>query len=139
MVDIKRIAGLLWVFIPPLVLSALIHMADPDIDGWKGLASYSVLLMVFLLGVLVAVCVLFCLAVHLKAGRMAFFGASSLFAVISGGILAYFGSGATTILGLLWTFVGSSWLVFAVVILAVIPAVALGWPASPRDSAGYVG
>ena len=35
--------AMLWIVFPPLLLSALVHMADPDIDGWGGLVSSTVI------------------------------------------------------------------------------------------------
>jgi hypothetical protein len=133
-VNLKKIAGLLWLSIPPMVLSALIHMADPDIAGWQGLASKPALFSVFLLAVLGVGCVLVCLAVLVEYGWSAFAIASGVFATVSGLLLASFGSGATTFLGVAWTFLSSSLLVLVFVLIAVTPAAALWLSTSPVDT-----
>ena len=136
---ILKIAGPAWLIIPPILLSAIVHMADPDIDGWQGLAPSSVLVSVFLFGLLIAGCVLCCLVVLVGFGRLAFLLVSGVFAAVAGFLLAVFGSGATTPMGVMWTFVGSSGLVFVVVLLAVVPAAVLGWPLSRRSKLGNGG
>jgi hypothetical protein len=103
-------------------------MSDPDIGGWQGLASYSVLWSVLFFGILAAAGAGFCVVVLVESGWLSFGIAAALFSSISGFILVAFGSGATTTPGLIWSFCGSTVLVFLVVLTATVPAVALGWP-----------
>lgn len=126
----RRLIAQLWLVLPPVFLSAVVHMADPDVDGWQGLASYSVLWSVLFFGFLAAAFVIFCLVALVNSGRPAFLIAACLGSAFSGLLLAAFGSGATTKPGVVWTFVASSGLVFLVILTAVVPAVALGWPHS---------
>jgi hypothetical protein len=134
---LHRIIALLWIAVPPVILSALIHMADPDIGGWRGLASFSVLWSVMFFGILAVAFTGYCLVILLEHGRVAFVIGTGLFAAMSGFVLVALGSGATTALGLIWSFTGIAALVFCAVVSAVIPAVVLGWPqASTRQAFG---
>jgi hypothetical protein len=125
---VRRLLAVMWVAVPPILLSALVHMSDPDIGGWRALTSYSVLWSVSFFGVLAAACSGFCTVVLVESGRVSFGIAAGLFSSLTGGFLAAFGSGATSIPGLIWSFAASTVLVFLVVLAAAVPAVALGWP-----------
>ncbi len=128
MTTLRRIVALLWIMVPPVFLSALIHLSDPDIGGWRALTSYSVVWSVLFFGILAAAFAAYCLVILLEQGCVAFVIASGLFAAISGFVLAALGSGAATALGLIWSFIGSAALVFMIVVSAVVPSVVLGWP-----------
>ncbi len=117
--------ALLWLALPPLVLSAVVHMADPDVDGWRGLVSPTVIWSVVLGGVVVAGCVVCCVVIFESVGRWGFLTAAGLLAVAAGVALAVLGSGATTTAGRIWTFVGSAAVVFFLVLLVALPVLAL--------------
>jgi hypothetical protein len=133
---IRKTVALIWLTLPPLLLSALVHMADPDIDGWHGLASTSALWSVALFGVLGCALFALCLSALSTAGRSAFLIATALLSFCLGLVLTVFGSGAATIAGRVGTFAGCTGVVFAAIVTAVVPAAALGWPRSlPGTSA----
>lgn len=124
---IHRVLALSWIVVPPLFLSALIHMADPDVDGWSGLVSSSVIWSVSLGGAFVAACVACCILVFVSFGRWVFLIIAGLLSVACGLTLAIVGSGATTTAGVLWAFVGSTTVVLLVVFVAALPALLLKW------------
>jgi len=103
-------------------------MSDPDIGGWRALASYSVLWSVLFFGILAASGAGFCTVILVESGWLSFGIAAGLLSSISGFVLVAFGSGATTTPGLIWSFCGSTLLVFLVVLASAVPADALGWP-----------
>jgi len=127
---IRPTLALIWLFLPPLLLSAVIHMADPDIDGWQGLASSSALWSVALVAVLFCPLFLLCLGARLTVGRSGFLVVAGLTSVCLGLVLTILGSGATTIAGRSATFAACTGVVLAVVLTAVVPAAAIGWPRS---------
>lgn len=114
-------------------LAALILMTDPDIDGWRGLASTSALWSVALYGLLGCALFFLCLKALLTAGRSGFLFATAFLSLCLGLVLTILGSGATTIVGRAETFAACTGVVFAAVLLAVVPAAALGWPQSGAD------
>ena len=125
----------IWVLIPPLILSALVHMADPDIDGWGGLATISVIISVLMLGVFAAAFVVVVLATFVKLGWVYGLASSIVISVCLGSILVAFGTGATTAAGLLWSFIGSSGFIFVCIVLAATPTVVLNWSGvAPRGN-----
>lgn len=124
---VLRVLAVGWVPIPPVMLTALIHMADPDIGGWDGLANGSALFSVLLFGGLATGYCCFCLVAIVDSGWLTFLAAAAWFSAFCGCLLAAFGSGATTLLGHLWCFVASSGLVLGVVVLSVVPAAFVGW------------
>ena len=125
---LRKIAALTWLVLPPLLLSALVHLADPDIPGWTGLTSASALLSVAIIGALTFPFLFLCLRVLLESGWSAFLKTATVVSTCFGLILTAFGSGAITIIGQARTLVGCTCVVLATFLLAVIPAVALGWP-----------
>ncbi len=113
----------IWILIPPMILSALVHMADPDIDGWSGLATISVSISVLILGVFAAAFVVFVLATFGKFGWVYGLASSIAISVCLGSILVAFGTGATTAVGVLWSFIGSSGSIFVCLALAATPSI----------------
>lgn len=133
----RMIAALTWLVLPPLSLSALVHLADPDIPGWPGLTSGSALLSVAIFGALTFPFLFLCLRALVESGWSAFFKTTIAVSMCFGLILTAFGSGAITITGQAQTLVGCTCVVLATFFLAVIPAVALGWPqALARQNTG---
>lgn len=125
---LRKTVALIWLALPPFLLSALIHMADPDINGWRGLWSGSVLWSVSLIGVLFCSFVCICFSTLLEWGRSVFFAATALVSAGCGVVLSIVGSGATSAVGRIRPLAGSTTLVFLTVLVAVIPAAVLGWP-----------
>jgi len=107
-------------------------MADPDIDGWSGLGPFPVLWSVAFFGVLITAVAVLCLAALVEDHLGASLSIASVAAVTCGVILMVFGSGASGWMGRVWTLFASAVLVFLTLALAVIPAVAVGWPHSLR-------
>jgi hypothetical protein len=124
---VRKLVALLWILVPPIVFSALIHTSDADVDGWSGLDSYSVLFSVLFFGLVAASVFYCCLATLLRTGWPLFLVLSCLFSILIGGLLAVFGSGSTTVLGRTWTFIASTGLTFVTVALAVLPSALFGW------------
>ena len=127
---LRRTAAVAWLSVPPLVLSALIHMADPDVAGWQGLASHSSLWSVALFGVLAFPFFCLCLCALLEFGWPAFMITASGLSICSGVVITFLGSGATSTVGHLQTLLACTVVVLGTVLVAVIPAAALGWPRS---------
>lgn len=89
--------------VPPVLLSALIHMADPDIGGWYGRSSASALLSVAVFAILACPAFVLCFGVLLKWGWPAFLVAGGFISFCAGLALTVFGSGAPTFVGRAWT------------------------------------
>ena len=122
---LPKVLAFLWALIPPFLLSALIHTTDSDIGGLAGLASASTLLSVFVFSLPLMVFSALCLLIWAQAGRIWAVLAMFLFAGFTALFLTTAGSGATTPLGLAWTFVSSTILVSLVLGLAFLPAALL--------------
>jgi len=125
---LRKTAALMWLALPPFVLSALVHMADPDIAGWRGLAAYPMMWSVALFGVLALPVFCLCLCALVEFGWTAFLIGAFALAVGFGAVLTVFGSGASTMVGHAQTLVGCIGVVLVAIFLAVIPAAAFGWP-----------
>ena len=126
--QVRKVAALIWLVLPPILLSAIFHMADPDINGWQGLASYSALWSVALFGALVCPFVCLCLGVLLDYGWSAFLAVTGVFSSCFGLTLTIVGTGASTVAGHMRSLAGCTGIAGLIVLLAVIPAVAMGWP-----------
>ena len=129
----RKFISTIWTTIPPILLSALIHTTDPDIGGIKGLTSYSVLWSVIFFAIPAVLFCLGALVAIVSSGWPVFLVSSVVFSSLVAVVLTIFGSGATTTLGLAWTFFGSAALVFLFLAAAVIPAAAIGWPQNARS------
>jgi hypothetical protein len=125
---IRRALAVIWLALPPFVLSALVHLVDPDVNGWKELGSSSVAWSVAALGVLVLICFALSLEVLLRWGRWAFLAVSGIVSMASGLVVTAAGSGAATTGGLWLSFAACTAIVFLAIVAAVIPAAVLGWP-----------
>jgi hypothetical protein len=128
----QKILAYLWLPFPPILLSALIHTTDPDIGGVQGLASASTLLSVFVFSLPAIVFAVLCLVIWNQTSRTWALLAMILFAGFTALFLTTAGSGATTPLGLAWTFVGSTILTSLVLGIAFLPAALLTGNASKR-------
>jgi hypothetical protein len=111
--------------IPPFTLSALIHTTDPDVGGLQGLASATILISVLVFSLPLMVFAILCLLIWNHAGHIWAILTMFLFAGFAALFITTAGSGATTSLGLAWTFVGSTLLVSIVLGLAFLPAAIL--------------
>lgn len=125
--QVRKIAAFVWVMIPPVLLSALIHATDPDVGGIAGLARPGTLLSVLVWALPAAALALSGLGVALLLGWGTF------------AAVATTGS-ATLALGLtllqvrapatdsLWLPVGGGTLLVLLFMgIAVVPAAVVGW------------
>ena len=132
----RRVLAVVWLVVPPLALSVLLHLSDPEVDRLSDLLSYPVLWTVLLFGVLAMACVALCLVAFLESGRPGLALATALVAVPAGVLVFRAGSGATSWIGAVWSVVGTIGLVAVVILFAVLPAAMLGWPRSREDADG---
>ena len=128
MVMLRHAVAMSWLTLPPVLLAGLIHLTDPDIEGWRGLASPSALWSVGILSALICPLIYLCHRALVDSGWSAFVVATALVALCCSALLTVFGSGAQTAVGHLRTFTGCSAVIVFTVVLAVIPAAAVGWP-----------
>lgn len=121
-----------WAVIPPILLSALIHTTDPDVGGLEGLASASTLLSVFVFSLPLIIFTGLCLLIRKQTRLTWAVLAMILFSGFTALFLTTAGSGATTPLGLVWTFVGSTILVSLVLGISFFPVALLTGNSSNR-------
>lgn len=130
---VRKVAAFVWVMVPPVLLSALIHAIDPDVGGVAGLASPGMLLSVLVWALPAAALALAGLGVAVGLGW-------GTFAAVSAGGSAALALGLTLLQvrapapGDPWLPIGGGTLVVLLFIAgAVVPAIALGWPRRLRS------
>lgn len=127
---VRRVLALLWLVVPPLLLSALVHTTDPDIGGVGRLTSRSAVFSVIFYGVPVVGLCLAVLAAALRRGRGAGALAGAAAALLVALVLVVAQRREGTWLDDAWSLFGGTVIVFAFLALAVAPATVLGWPRS---------
>jgi hypothetical protein len=131
----RKAFALVWVVIPPLLFSALIHSTDPDVGGLRGLASLSTLLSVVVYGLPVVVLTLACLWLAVRCHWAAWVSASVLVSATVALTIALLQTPrAPGWAGIARPFLGGKVLVWLFMAAAVLPARLLGWPAYDRQS-----
>jgi len=128
---ICRVLGTLWMLVPPLGFSSLLHIVDPDVGGGSGLASPGVAFSTVIVSVPLVVLASICLLVFRAGGWAAGGGALLLSATAVGAILTAAGSAAGTIGGHLVSFAGLTVAVAGCLAVAVLP-----WALLSRDPTG---
>ena len=124
----RRIPAIVWVGIPPLLLSALIHSADPDVGGIQGLAAPLVLLSVAVYAIPLVAMALACLWLAIRFRWTAWVSASIVFAPAIGLIIAWMQTPRLPgVPELARPLLGGALLVWLILAMAVLPARALGW------------
>jgi hypothetical protein len=133
----RRVISVVWLPIPPLLLSALIHAIDPRVGGAAGLFAPAVLLSVAVWSLPVLALVLLCLLAAFRWGWSRFIELSIVAAAAVSATLVIMqsprvtGSMPNALPLLSGTLI--AWLFLAG---AVAPALALGWPHKlPRSGA----
>lgn len=130
----RKPIAVLWLAVPPLLLSALVHSIDPDVGGIRGLASRPVLISVMILGAPLIALAGADLRLALLFGWRCALGFSFLPATLAAVTLALlqtphpegiFGYARTVggVAGVVWLFLAA----------AVIPAMFLGWPQKRQE------
>lgn len=129
---VRKFAAFIWVMVPPVLLSALVHAIDPDVGGLAGHTSPGTLLSVAVWALPAAALALAGLGVALALGW-------GTFAAVSAGGSATLAPGLTLLQvrapapGDPWLPIGGGTLVVLLFIaVAVVPAIALGWPGRLR-------
>jgi hypothetical protein len=124
----KAIA-LVWVAIPPLLFSALIHSIDRDVGGIRGLASPSTVLSVVVLGSPVVAFAFVCLGLAIRFRWSSWVSVSVLVSVLVALLLTLAQSPRPAgLTGIARPLVGGALLVWLFLAVGVLPARALGWP-----------
>jgi hypothetical protein len=123
----RKIAALLWVPAPLVLLSALIHTTDADVGGVAGLAAPAVARSVLAYAGLATLLAFGCLAARVRWGAVGFLFAAALIAGGLAYLLALGGSTATTALGVALSFLGLFVIVLTFLAVSVLPVAALGW------------
>lgn len=118
---LKFVLSTLWLFVPCLTLSALLHMADPDVGSLRALASAEMLGSVFAWSLPFVFGGAVSLAVLSDLGLRGFFKSALTASGALGLLIAVLGTGAVTPLGVLWSVVGSSLVVLAFLVTAALP------------------
>ncbi|MGV8039515.1 MAG: hypothetical protein AB2L07_05375 [Thermoanaerobaculaceae bacterium] len=129
---VRKVAAFVWVMVPPVLLSALIHTVDPDVGGVVGLASPGTLLSVLVWSLPAVLLALAGLGVAVALG----WGTFAAVAVSGSATLAL----GLTLLQVRAPAPGDPWLpigggtllVLLFIAVAVVPAAALGWPSRLR-------
>jgi hypothetical protein len=125
----RKVIALVWVAIPPLLLSALIHSADSDVGGIRGLASPSTLLSVVALGSLVVAFAFVCLGLAIRFRWFSWVSVSVLVSAVVALILTFAQSPRPAgLAAIARPLLGGTLLVWLFLVVAVLPACALGWP-----------
>jgi hypothetical protein len=131
----RKNLAIIWLLIPPLLLSALIHSVDPDIGGVAGLALPAHLLSVIVWSLPLLGFVLACLATAVRRGWGGFM---LLSLVLATAVAVRFVSLQTPqpagLAGYLLPLGGLTLITWLFLAAAVIPALALGWPQRARHS-----
>jgi hypothetical protein len=121
----SRLLAALWVVVPPIGFSALLHSMDPDVGGVAGLTSPGVAFSVVVVSMPLLLLAWGCL-VCLRAGGPAAGGAVLfLSAAVVAVVLTLSGSTADTIGGRLLSFAGLLPAVAACLVTAILPRVLL--------------
>jgi ketosteroid isomerase-like protein len=115
-----------WVVIPPLLLSALVHSTDPDVGGIRGLASPSVFVSVFVCGTPLVVMALLCFWLAVRFRWIVWASLSVLFsAAVALAIVLLQSPRQPGQAGIVHPFFGGTLLVWVFLAAAVLPARAL--------------
>lgn len=115
-----------WVVIPPLLLSALVHSVDPDVGGIRGLASPSTLRSVAVYGTPLVVMALFCFWLAVRFRWIVWASLSVLFsAAVALAIVLLQSPRQPGLAGMALPFFGGTLFVWVFLAAAVLPARAL--------------
>ena len=115
-----------WVVIPPLLLSALVHSVDRDVGGIRGLASPSTLLSVIVYGTPLVVMALLCFWLAVRFRWIVWASLSVLFsAAVALAIVLLQAPRQPGLAGIVHPFFGGTLLVWVFLTAAVLPARAL--------------
>ncbi len=122
----RKTIAYVWVMIPPLILSALIHCVDPDVGGVKGLASPSTVLSVVVCGVPLAGVALLCFWLAVRYRWTAWVSLSVLFSLVVALALVLLQSPPPAgPAGIALPLIGGTLLVWLFLLAAVLPSRAL--------------
>ncbi len=131
----KKILALVWLVIPPLLFSALIHAVDPDVGGISGLASPTTLSSVLFFGLPLVTITIICFALAIRFRWVVWVSVSAAFsAVVALGLVLLLVPDPRGFGGIARPLVGGTVLGWLFLAIAILPARALGWPARSRRS-----
>lgn len=136
----KRILAFVWLVIPPLLFSALIHAVDPDVGGISGLASPTTLSSVVFFGLPLVTITFICFALAIRFRRVVWVSVSvACSAVVALGLVLLLVPDPQGFGGIARPLVGGMVLGWLFLAIAILPARRLGWQGSaeadrPRDS-----
>lgn len=136
MLHLRRTLAAMWLMVPPLGLSAVIHTTDPDVGGIASLSRPATLGSVFVYAIPLIGAVVLCLRLLVAAGRGPALTLAVVASVLAASGLGLLQSRPGTWLDEVWTVAGGSLVVLAVLALAVLPAASLGWRLSQNDAHG---
>lgn len=132
----KKVLGVTWAAVPPLLLSALVHSTDPDIGGIAGLARTSVMLSVLFWGLPVIVMTMLCLWIAVQSRWWWWIVPGVVFsAALAVAIAALQTPAPQGLGGFVRPLLGGTLIVWLFLAAAVVPARALGWPTGSREPA----
>jgi hypothetical protein len=128
MMTARRVLALLWLPVPPLLLSALVHSIDPDVGGVAGLTSRSAVVSVlFYAAPVVGACGMV-LALAVARGWRAAVTAAVAASLMVAQALVVAQRREGNWLDEAWSLIGGTAVVLVFVALTVVPAKGLGWP-----------
>ena len=125
----RRAIALVWLVIPPLAFSALIHSTDVDVEAVQGFWPPSILLSVVVWGLPVIAVALLCLEAAIRRGwGVAAVVGAGLAAAVAVPLAILQTPRAHGVAGIARPALGGTALVWVFLAVAVVPAAMLGWP-----------
>ncbi len=128
---VLKLLAIAWVVVPPLIFSALVHATDSSVGGLKGLSEPAVLWSVLVYGAPLAGFAICTLWMTVNGNWWMTLGVLCAGSALLGLVLVVLGSTASTLPQLLRSLAGSSFVVFAFFVVALLPSVGL-WPDQVR-------
>ncbi|MFH1176909.1 MAG: hypothetical protein V1750_05840 [Acidobacteriota bacterium] len=129
----RRLVAVIWLLVPPLLLSALIHAADRDVGGLRGLTSLAVVASVAIWSLPVVACASLCLASLLRGSTVWFAVTLGLLAAALGGVITAMGSTAATAAGRTGSFLGASAIALLTLAVSAVGTAAILRSGRTRD------
>jgi hypothetical protein len=129
----RRVIAVIWLLVFPLLLSALIHAADRDVGGLRGLTSPMVAVSVVIWSLPIVACASIVLATLLRGSRAWFAVTLGLLAAALGAVITALGSTATTAAGRIGSLLGASTIALVTLAASAVGAAAILRSGRTRD------